>query len=102
MINKNRGKFTFNSAVGWLSPGFEINDLGFGSYSDLINMHLLLRYSATKPTKYYQNAGLNSATYANFDFGGKPNESRLFLWKLYNFQGPVLVLIFHISIILNQ
>jgi hypothetical protein len=70
MLNKNRGQFTVNAAVGWLSPGFEVNDLGYGSYSDLINMHIALDYNLNQPTAYYQNAGINAATYENFDFGG--------------------------------
>lgn len=70
MINKNRGRVSFNAAIGFLSPGFEVNDLGYGAYSDLINMHLLTGYRFTKPTKLYQDAGFTGATNACFDFGG--------------------------------
>ncbi len=70
MLNKNRGQFTFNAAVGFLSPKFEVNDLGFGSYSDLINAHFLMSYRWNEPTSLYQWAGVNAATFANFDFGG--------------------------------
>jgi hypothetical protein len=70
MLNKNRGRVTLNSAVGWLTPKFEVNDLGYGSYSDLINMHLAVGYKFTTPTKYYQNAAINTATFMNYDFGG--------------------------------
>ena len=70
MLNKNRGRLILNTAVGWLSPEFEVNDLGYGSYSDLINMHLATGYRFTQPTRYYQNAVINAATSANFDFGG--------------------------------
>lgn len=70
MLNKNRGQFSLNAAVGWLSPGFEVNDLGYGSYSDLINMHFAMNYRFTEPTSYYQNAGFNAAAFGNFDFGG--------------------------------
>lgn len=70
MLNKNRGRFSFNTAIGFLSPGFEVNDLGYGAYSDLVNMHLLAGYRFIKPTRLYQDAGLTGATYASFDFGG--------------------------------
>jgi hypothetical protein len=86
MVNKNRGKFVFNAAIGWLSPGFEINDLGYGSYSDYINMHLLLRYRATTPTKLYQNAGINAATYASFDFGGNKTGQGYFFGSYITFK----------------
>jgi hypothetical protein len=79
MLNKNRGQFSLNAAVGWLSPGFEVNDLGYGSYSDVINTHLVLMYRLTDPTKYYQNAGLNLAAYESMNFGGIKTAQGYFL-----------------------
>ena len=70
VLNKNRGAFVLNSAIGFVSPKFEINDLGFNSFSDLINAHIYTGYRFNTPTKYYQNAGFTLATYANYDFGG--------------------------------
>jgi hypothetical protein len=70
MLNKNRGSLTVNAAVGWLSPGFEVNDLGYGSYSDLINMHVAVSYSFPMPSDYYQFAGVSLASYGSFNFGG--------------------------------
>jgi hypothetical protein len=70
MLNKNRGRFSLNAAIGFLSPGFETNDLGYGAYSDLINMHVLAGYRFIKPTKLYQDAGFTGTTYASTDFGG--------------------------------
>lgn len=76
MLNKNRGNVILNTAVGWLSPRFEVNDLGYGSYSDLINMHFATGYRFTRPTKFYHSAVINLATYTNFDFGGhKTNQA---------------------------
>ncbi|MCP5061023.1 MAG: carbohydrate binding family 9 domain-containing protein [Ignavibacteriae bacterium] len=70
MLNKNRGEWTFNTAVGFVSPKFEINDVGFGSYSDKINAHFFTSYRWMEPTDYYQRAGLNAALYTSHDFGG--------------------------------
>jgi hypothetical protein len=70
VINKNRGRFSFNAAFGFLSPKFEINDLGYSAYSDVINAHLFSVYRWTTPTDFYQNAGINAAAYVNYDFGG--------------------------------
>ncbi len=86
MLNKNRGKFTFNTAIGWLSPGFEVNDLGYSPYSDLINMHLALRYRFLQPTDFYQNAGFNVATYANYDFGGNKTGHGYFFGSFITFK----------------
>ncbi len=70
MLNKNRGRWTFNTAVGLISPKFEVNDLGFGAYSDLINAHFFTSYRWNEPTEIYQNAGINAATFVSYDFGG--------------------------------
>jgi hypothetical protein len=70
MLNKNRGQFTFNTAVGLVSPEFEVNDLGYNSYSDRINTHFFTSYRWLEPTEYYLNCGLNAATFATYDFGG--------------------------------
>ena len=70
MLNKNRGQFTFNTAVGFMSPKFEVNDLGYGAYSDIINAHVATFYRWNNPTEIYQNAGIYAATFANLDFGG--------------------------------
>ncbi len=85
MLNKNRGEFTVNAAVGWLSPEFEVNDLGFGSYSDLVNMHLAMSYRFTQPTTFYQNAGINAATFGSFDFGGNKTAHGYFLGSYITF-----------------
>ena len=70
MLNKNRGRWTFNSAVGFISPEFEVNDLGFGSYSDYINAHVFTGYRWLEPTDFYQYFGINAAAYSSYDFGG--------------------------------
>lgn len=53
-----------------MSPKFELNDLGFGSYSDKINTHFATTYRWPEPTEHFRNAGLNAATYLSYDFGG--------------------------------
>jgi hypothetical protein len=70
MVNKNRGRWTFNTALGFISPKFEVNDLGSSAYSDIINTHLFTSYQWNVPTQYYQYTGVNAAAYASYDFGG--------------------------------
>ena len=70
MINKNRGRWVFNSAVGFVSPKFEVNDLGFGAYSDIINVHISTGYRWNEPTDFYRFIGINGAIFVNYDFGG--------------------------------
>jgi len=70
-LNKQKGRFLFNAAVGALSPGFDPNDVGFqyGS-SDTINAHLLLGYSWPHPGKVFRNLWLYGGPFRNYDFGG--------------------------------
>lgn len=70
MLNKNRGRWVVNTAVGLISPGFDVNDLGYGSYSDYINGHFFTAYRWTEPTALYQFAGVNFGAYSGYDFGG--------------------------------
>ena len=70
MLNKNRGQFTFNTAIGFMTPKFEVNDLGYGAYGDIINAHIATFYRWNNPTEIYQHAGIYASTFANFDFGG--------------------------------
>ena len=70
MLNQNRGRWVINSAVGFISPGFEVNDLGYGSYSDYINAHFFTAYRWLEPAAFYQYFGINAAAYTSYDFGG--------------------------------
>jgi len=69
MLNKNRGRWTFNTAVGFISPKFEVNDLGFGSFSDYINAHFHTNYIWNVPTDFYQYFGFSASAFVSYDFG---------------------------------
>jgi hypothetical protein len=69
-LNKQKGNWLSNSAVGFLSPGFEINDLGFQSRADVINAHAGLGYKWTDPTKHLKNHNFLGAVFGNMDFDG--------------------------------
>jgi hypothetical protein len=84
-LNKNRGQLTFNTAVAVMSPKFEVNDLGFGSYSDHINAHFFTSYRWDEPTEFYRNTGINAATYVSYDFGGNKTIEGYRLGSYLNF-----------------
>ena len=69
-LNKNKGKFFSNSAFGILSPSFDVNDLGFQSRSDVINMHAGAGYSWSDPGEVFRYAETGGAVFQNFDYGG--------------------------------
>ncbi len=90
MLNKNRGKWTLNAAVGVIDPYFESNDLGFMSFADVINAHIVSGYRWSDPTEYYRFLGFDVATFLNYDFGG--NKTAQGVWfggylNLLNYYG---------------
>jgi hypothetical protein len=70
-VNKERGNFLFNAALGALSPGFDPNDVGFQSaISDKINAHLLFGHRWPHPGKIFRNLYIYGGPFRNYDFGG--------------------------------
>ena len=69
-INKETGNVVINAALGFLSPGFESNDLGYQGRTDIINKHIGLGYNWTKPTKYYRTMFSMLLYGNNHDFSG--------------------------------
>jgi len=54
-LNKQEGNVLFNSAVGILSPKFELNDVGYLSRADATNAHVGLGYQWTEPNGWRKN-----------------------------------------------
>ncbi len=85
-INKQKGAWQLNSAVGVISPGFDLDDLGFIWRTDIINYHLAIGYKWTDRTEYYNNVRVNFAAFGSNDFGGNK------VWQGYfgmiNFELP--------------
>lgn len=79
-INKERGNFIFNSAIGAISPKFDSNDLGFQWGGDVINAHVISGYAWYKPGKIFRNWFAGTGTYRNYDFGGNKIGEGYFLF----------------------
>jgi hypothetical protein len=54
MLNKQRGNWIFNTAVGAIDPFYDTNDLGFLWRSDVINAHAVGGYRWTQPGSWYR------------------------------------------------
>jgi hypothetical protein len=72
-LNKESGNTTLNTALGAISPGFEISDLGFESRSDLINWHVMAGYQWLEPNRTFRYRSLSLGTYRTWDTGGHPD-----------------------------
>jgi hypothetical protein len=78
-LNKQRGNVIVNSAIGFVSPGFEMNDLGFMSRADVVNGHVGGGYLWTKPGKVFRFADVIGAAFQSSDFGGNVFSRGVFL-----------------------
>jgi hypothetical protein len=68
LLNKQKGNWKFNAAMAAIAPGFDQNDLGLNSRTDLINGHVVLGYEWTKPTAVYQEMRTDFGTFQTRDF----------------------------------
>ncbi len=69
-VNKEQGAVQFNSALGLMDPSFDVSDVGYQSYADLINASLMVGYEWQKPNRWQTQSRLYGYTAGNWDFGG--------------------------------
>lgn len=69
-LNREKGNVFFNSSFGYVSPGFDNNDVGFLFRADQYNMHVGSGYRWTTPGKLFRFAELGGAAFRSLDFGG--------------------------------
>jgi hypothetical protein len=69
-LNKQSGNVTWNSAFGFLSPKYEVADVGYMSYADLLNAHTVVGYQWTKPGPWFKQAHTWVAGGESRDWGG--------------------------------
>ncbi len=84
-INKETGKWDFNSAIQFVSPGFENNDMGLNFRADNINKHISFGYKWLEPSKVFQLAMLNTAYMTNHNFAGDKLSEMTFLFGFARF-----------------
>jgi hypothetical protein len=70
-LNKQKGNWRVNSAVGIVSPGFDVNDLGFQSRSDVINAHTVVGRRWSEPGRTFRFVNTNAALFGVWDFAGE-------------------------------
>lgn len=70
-IGKISGKYTmFNSWVGYKSPGFDINDLGFQSRADEIGQSNWFQIRSDTPNKWRRSLNINFNQWSGYNFDG--------------------------------
>ena len=69
-LNKQKGRVLLNSAIGFMSPGFEVNDIGFESRADVVNAHFGTGYKWTNVTKHRKFQDVLGAVFGSTDTHG--------------------------------
>ncbi len=70
VLNKQKGNMIFNSAIGFVDPRFDCNDVGFMWGTDIINGHVILGYKWVQPGKLTRHAEFHFAHCRSYDFDG--------------------------------
>jgi hypothetical protein len=74
---KDAGNWTFNASAGATSPGFELNDMGFQTSADDVNLSGSLNRRWTRPGRVFRQANLSASGGAVWNFGGDIGSRRL-------------------------
>ncbi len=69
-LAKQKGNWVSNSSLGFLSPGLEMGDLGYLSYSDLISGHTGVGYRWLTPTHNVKQHSVTAAAFGGTNFDG--------------------------------
>ena len=69
-LQKQTRPVWLNAAIGFITPGFELNDLGYLQMSNIISSHFQLGYFWLNPTSYYRSIKFFNTIYAMSDFNG--------------------------------
>jgi hypothetical protein len=88
-LNKERGRWLSNSGVGFVSPGFDVNNIGYQSYADVVNAHTVQGIRWTGTGKVKRQANTEIAGFGALDFQGAVSAA-----GVYNF-GYVQFLNYH-------
>lgn len=70
-IAKDKGNWRVSGAVGFIDPGFESNDMGFHTYTDVINLNLFTGYSWYDPDPVFRTKSVSFSALREFNFGGQ-------------------------------
>ena len=86
MLNKQKGNFYVNSALGFITPGFEYNDLGSQWMADKINFHNLMGYRWFEPDGIFRFKRVFLAYINEHDFEGNITNNRFYSNNYFEFE----------------
>ncbi len=79
MLNKQKGNFYINAALGIISPGFEYNDLGSQWLADRINGHIVTGYRWFDPDEIFRRKSVYLAYSRTSDYEDNISRSGFYM-----------------------
>jgi len=67
----SKGLWKYSTEVGWRSPGFDLNDIGYLQTADLIRQKNMLSYFINKPVSIFRTYSFGIEQANNWDFSGE-------------------------------
>ena len=89
-IQKQSGSFTAGVATAYLSPGYEVNDLGFQTETERIVLDTHFEWSQPRPGSYFRNWTVGGGPDAKWNTAGERIHSHFnlnFNWQWLNYWG---------------
>ena len=84
-INKQKGDVIFNSGFAVISPGYDVNNLGFQWNADQYNWHITTGWQDFDPGTVFRSKFFAVATFRNWDFDGNKYGEGYFLFSSVQF-----------------
>jgi hypothetical protein len=69
-LDKARGNWMLNAALGVVSPTYDLNDVGFLGRTDLVNAHLFVGHHTNDPGRVFRQRTLMAAVFGLTNFDG--------------------------------
>ncbi len=69
-LNKQSGAYLTNAAVGYISPGFDVNDMGFMTRSGVLNAHYGTGWQWTKNSSWKRYANVLGTVFSSWNADG--------------------------------
>jgi len=75
-LAKDAGKWLFETALNWRTPGFEANDLAFNTRADYAWMNGNLALSLSRPSKWYRSYFVILGNQREYNFDGDRTDTQ--------------------------
>jgi hypothetical protein len=67
---KGNVKWSFSETLSWLSPGFDLNDIGYLKQADKLSTETMVEFRQTNPWKKFRSNTINLTQLNQWNYGG--------------------------------